>query len=62
MRAFARVSEDEGEVMDGFRQYFAASPKSARYFQLELTSNGLVGEDDLARLARERVLIWVEIA
>jgi len=60
MRAKAHVEESEDGVAAGFRRYFQVSPESARFFSIDLTSDGKVSELDLARLAGERVVIWVE--
>lgn len=60
MNAFAQVNENEDQVAQGFIRYFKASPERARFFSIELTSDGEVSADDLVRLARERVIVWVE--
>jgi hypothetical protein len=58
--AFAQAREDQGDVADGFKRYFKASPGSARFFSIELTTDGKVDEKDLMRLAQERVIVWIE--
>ena len=57
--ATAQAFEGQAEVAVGLREYFLASPKSARYFGIELTPQGSILEADLDRLAQERVVIWV---
>jgi hypothetical protein len=58
--AKAQAFESFEDVSDGLTEYFKASPKSARYFNLELNSDGSVPEADLERMAKERVVIWIE--
>ena len=60
MRALAQVEESEDEVAAGLKRYFLVSPASARFFSIDLASNGTVNADDLSRLAHERVVIGVE--
>jgi hypothetical protein len=58
--ANAQAFESFEEVTDGLTEYFKVSPRSARYFNLELNADGSVPEADLERIAKERVVIWVE--
>jgi hypothetical protein len=58
--AHAQVLEGVGDVVTGLQRYFQVSPQSARFFGVDLTPTGEVGEADLQRLACERVVIWVE--
>jgi hypothetical protein len=58
--AKAQAFESFEDVADGLTKYFKASPRSARYFNLELNEDGNVPEADLERIAKERVVIWVE--
>jgi deazaflavin-dependent oxidoreductase (nitroreductase family) len=60
LSAHAQVVEAEGDVAAGLQRYFQVSPKSARYFGIDLTPNGEVGEQDLQCLAGSRVVIWVD--
>jgi hypothetical protein len=58
--ANAQAFESFEEVTAGLTEYFKVSPRSARYFNLELNADGSVPEADLERIAKERVVIWVE--
>jgi hypothetical protein len=60
MRAMVQVEESEDGVAAGFMRYFQVSPGSARFYSIDLTSDGKVRELDLARLASERVVVWVD--
>ncbi|TFH37056.1 MAG: hypothetical protein E4G99_03440 [Anaerolineales bacterium] len=61
-RASAQVMESIEDVAESFKLYFQVSPASARFFKIELGSEGRVKDEDLLRLARERVVIFVEPA
>jgi hypothetical protein len=58
--AFAQAFESLEDVAEGLKHYFKASPKSARFFNIQLSADGNVAEADLKRRAPERVVIWVE--
>jgi hypothetical protein len=49
--ANAQAFESFEEVTDGLTEYFKVSPRSARYFNLELNADGSVPEADLERIA-----------
>ncbi len=60
MKAHAQAVEANESVMQGLAAYFEANPKAARYFDIAFNQNGQVPLTELARLAEERVIIWVE--
>jgi hypothetical protein len=49
--------ENRDEVYDGLRDYFKQYPKHAKYFGVRLDPTGQPSEDDLSRVADERVII-----
>lgn len=57
---FAQAYESEADVVAGFVAYFASSPRSARYFKVELSSDGKASEADLQALAEKHVVIRIE--
>jgi hypothetical protein len=61
-RALAQAIEEQNAVAAGFGRYFRASPKSARYYGVELTPEGTVQESDLNQLALERVVVWIDLS
>jgi hypothetical protein len=60
--ATAQAFVGQTEVSTGLRAYFQASPRSARFFGIDLTPEGTVQVDDLNQLAEDRVVIWVELS
>ena len=60
LKAHAQAVEATESVMQGLTAYFEANPKAARYFDLAVNKDGQVPLTELARLAEERVIIWVE--
>ncbi len=59
--AYAQAFEDHQDVMAGLKAYFQHSPRSARYFGLALNADGVVPDDELARIVQERVVIWIDL-
>ncbi len=51
------VVENEDKVIAEFRHYFIINPKAARFFGVRLDPKGQPVEDDLKRIADDRVFI-----
>jgi len=56
-RAAALALEDHQAVSEALASYFSLNPGAARFFNVTLAANGQPSAADLARLARERVVI-----
>jgi deazaflavin-dependent oxidoreductase (nitroreductase family) len=57
MTATARILESEPEVRAGLRDYFELYPAYAKYFGMRMDAEGKIPEAELARIARDRVII-----
>jgi hypothetical protein len=53
----AEVMETPGQVAAWFRKYFIQSPGHAKYFDIHAGPDGKVLQQDLERLAAERIII-----
>jgi hypothetical protein len=60
VKAHAQAFESVEAVTEGLREYFIASPKSARYFDLRLNPDGTIPAPSLGRVAEDRVVIWID--
>jgi hypothetical protein len=60
--AEGEVVEDSDQVAEGYREYFQAAPGQARFFNVSLDGQGQPDPEDLAALARERVMVRVRLA
>jgi hypothetical protein len=49
--------ESELEVKAGLRDYFERYPAYAKYFSLSTDAGGKIPEEELKRVARDRVII-----
>ncbi len=61
VNGYGEAIESDSAVADGFRMYFHNAPQSAKYFGVNLDSSGQPRADDIARLARERIMIRIRL-
>ncbi|MBN2084325.1 MAG: nitroreductase family deazaflavin-dependent oxidoreductase [Anaerolineales bacterium] len=52
-----RVVEDPAEVRNGLREYFKIYPAYAKYFDIRCDVQGRIPEEELERVAKDRVII-----
>ena len=53
------VIEECGSVMENLKRFFQVVPKFAKYFSVRLDVNGKPDEQDISRVARQRVIVKV---
>jgi deazaflavin-dependent oxidoreductase (nitroreductase family) len=51
------IAEDVDEVSDGLRRYFRQNPQYAKYFDVQIASDGQPDQADVQRAAAERIII-----
>ncbi len=56
-KAHAEVREDQETIIKGLKTYLVQAPQVAKYFGIELDSNGNPDDEALSHAASERVLI-----
>jgi len=53
----ARIIDQPAEVRDGLREYFKLYPGYAKYFGIQADGQGKVLDQDLERIAKDRVIV-----
>ena len=61
VKGFGEVFVDEASVAEHLARYFGCAPQYARLFNVRLESDGKPNGEDVARAARERVFIEVQL-
>jgi deazaflavin-dependent oxidoreductase (nitroreductase family) len=62
LKATAKVIEDEEGVTVGLMAYLQTAPHLAKYFQVALDPDGQPNPEDVARSARDKVVVRTELA
>lgn len=57
MDAFAVVEEEHAKVTEILAEYLSLAPKLAEYYQVRIDQAGKPDPDDVARAAKERVIV-----
>jgi deazaflavin-dependent oxidoreductase (nitroreductase family) len=53
----ARILDQPDDVKNALRQYFERHPAYAKFFEIRLDEQGRIPEEDLDRIARDRVIV-----
>jgi len=61
-KAHGEVVEDQVSVVEGMIAYLSHAPQQAKYFNITLKDDGTPDEQDLAREAKQRVLVKLSLA
>ena len=61
VRADAIAIEERGQVEEELSIFLKAAPKRAKYFSVRMSPSGVPEEEDVERLAKEKVVVKMEL-
>lgn len=54
-----QVMEECGSILENLKRFFQIDPKFARYFNVHPDANNQIDEQDISRVAQDRVIVKI---